>query len=80
MKASNCCGAAPRSFNGDCDSSDLGICPSCKEHCEYEEQGEEDGVIARDFSDDEEKYIEVAVSDRHGREDDEIDPDMGNHS
>lgn len=40
MKVSNCCGAAPRS-NGDCDTMDLGICPQCKEHCEYvkEEEG-----------------------------------------
>lgn len=32
---SSCCGATPIS-NGDCDSTDFGICPECKEHCEYE--------------------------------------------
>ena len=33
-KVSNCCGAYPVG-NGDCDSSDLGFCPECKEHCDY---------------------------------------------
>lgn len=32
---SNCCGAAPRNFNNDCDSTDIGICPACGEHCEF---------------------------------------------
>lgn len=31
---SDCCGAEVYS-NGDCDTSDFGICPECKEHCEY---------------------------------------------
>lgn len=31
---SDCCGAEPRG-NGDYDSSDFGICPECKEHCQY---------------------------------------------
>jgi hypothetical protein len=31
---SNCCGATPRG-NGDCDTSDFGICPACGEHCDY---------------------------------------------
>jgi len=30
MKISECCGAEPI-----LDSDDLGICPECKEHCEY---------------------------------------------
>ncbi len=33
---SDCCGAEPLG-NGDCDSSDIGICPECGEHCEYVE-------------------------------------------
>jgi len=31
---SDCCGAPPRG-NGDIDSSDMGFCPECREHCEY---------------------------------------------
>ena len=31
---SDCCGAEPIG-NGDIDSADIGICPECKEHCEY---------------------------------------------
>lgn len=31
---SNCCCAPPRG-NGDRDSSDIGICAECGEHCEY---------------------------------------------
>lgn len=31
---SNCCGASPKS-NGDTDTMEFGICPDCKEHCEY---------------------------------------------
>ena len=31
---SDCCGAAPRG-NGDCDTSDIGICSDCGEYCEY---------------------------------------------
>jgi len=37
---SSCCGAEPRG-NGDCDSSDFGICPDCKDHCEYGAECEE---------------------------------------
>ena len=37
---SNCCGVLPKG-NGDSDSSDLGICPECGEHCEYESECEE---------------------------------------
>ena len=35
FEGSDCCGAAPRS-NGDCDTSDFGICPDCYDHCEYD--------------------------------------------
>ena len=35
MKLSTCCGAAPRTFNDDCDSEDIGICPSCGDHCDF---------------------------------------------
>ena len=35
LEGSDCCGAAPRS-NGDCDTSDFGICPDCHDHCEYD--------------------------------------------
>lgn len=31
---SECCGATPRS-NGDCDTSDFGICSECNDHCDY---------------------------------------------
>jgi len=31
---SECCGAAPRG-NGDMDTADIGICPDCKEPCDY---------------------------------------------
>lgn len=40
MKISNCCGASPKS-NGDCDTEDFGICPECREHCEYIEEDED---------------------------------------
>jgi len=33
---SDCCGSLPKS-NGDCDSSDFGICSGCGEHCDYVE-------------------------------------------
>ena len=50
MKISDCCGAEPYS-NGDSSTEDFGICPDCKEHCEYIEiedcEGEDD--IAFDF-------------------------------
>jgi hypothetical protein len=39
MKSSNCCGAANKS-NGDSDYAEYGICPSCKEHCEFIEDSE----------------------------------------
>ena len=35
MKLSNCCGAEPRMIHGDGDTEDIGICPDCREHCEY---------------------------------------------
>lgn len=38
---SNCCGALPMS-NGDCDSTDFGICPDCGEYCDYIEDNEEE--------------------------------------
>jgi hypothetical protein len=31
---SECCGVSPRG-NGDSDSSDIGICPECQDHCSY---------------------------------------------
>ena len=34
MKYSDCCGAAAGEFE------DVGICPRCKEHCEWQEEGE----------------------------------------
>lgn len=36
-EVSDCCGANPRG-NGDSDSSDIGICPDCGDHCEYIER------------------------------------------
>ncbi len=39
-KVSNCCGASPRMIgDGNCDTSEFGLCPACHEHCEYEEEG-----------------------------------------
>lgn len=38
-KVSNCCGAYAVG-NGDCDSSDLGHCPECKENCVYLNENE----------------------------------------
>jgi hypothetical protein len=40
MKLSDCCGV-PAYSNGDLDTEDIGICPECKEHCEYIEEEEE---------------------------------------
>lgn len=47
MKLSNCCGAAPRS-NGDCDTEDIGICPECHDHCEYDEFCDDCGEEIKD--------------------------------
>ena len=41
-RVSDCCGAYPRSINGDCDTEDLGICPECHDYCEYVEEGFEE--------------------------------------
>jgi len=47
MYISNCCGAPPKG-NGDSDSSDIGICPECGNHCDYEDMPEElDDVISK---------------------------------
>lgn len=37
---SSCCGATPRNFDNDCDSTDIGICPQCGEHCDWEDEEE----------------------------------------
>lgn len=47
MKVSDCCGARPRGFLGphgtvDSDSTDYGICPDCKDHCEFIEEEDEE--------------------------------------
>jgi len=34
-KLSSCCGV-PAKGNGDNDGEDYGICPDCKEHCQYQ--------------------------------------------
>lgn len=34
LNISDCCGAEPYR-NGDGDTSDIGICPDCGEHCSY---------------------------------------------
>lgn len=39
-KVTNCCGVEAAG-NGDNDTEDIGICPSCKEHCEYVDAEEE---------------------------------------
>lgn len=53
-KISDCCGVAPKRI-GDIDSTDCGICPSCKEHCEFidDDEAEEDNRINHDFADEE---------------------------
>ena len=38
---SDCCGVPPRG-NGDCDTSDIGICPECGDHCEYVDMTEDE--------------------------------------
>ena len=38
---SDCCGAANRG-NGDNDYGEFGICPECKEHCEFIDEEEPD--------------------------------------
>ena len=42
MLTSNCCDAAPKTYNDDIDSMDLGICPCCGEHCDFIDDNEED--------------------------------------
>ena len=44
MLISNCCGAE-NTGNGDVDFAEFGICPDCKEHCEFEELGEDDASL-----------------------------------
>ena len=42
MKYSDCCEAEDRAVDGsEADYSDIGICPECKDHCEFEEIEEE---------------------------------------
>ena len=38
---STCCGAKPKS-NGDSDTEDLGVCPDCKDMCDYEDVYEDE--------------------------------------
>ena len=38
---SDCCGACSVS-NGDSETSDIGICPECGDHCTYVEENDED--------------------------------------
>ena len=40
MKYSDCCGAPAYSCFGDFE--DVGICPDCREHCEFIEEEEEE--------------------------------------
>jgi transcription initiation factor IIE alpha subunit len=53
---SDCCAVPPRS-NGDSDTSDIGICPECGDHCEYVDYSEEEPELT-----DEQKmyYYEIA--------------------
>jgi hypothetical protein len=46
---SSCCGSLPRG-NGDSDSSDIGICPDCGDHCEYVDSCETkvSGTLSKD--------------------------------
>ena len=62
MKVSDCCGAPPRS-NGDCDTSDYGICPDCGEHCEYvEEEETENNATMNEYYD-----VKQGGYDSHGK-------------
>lgn len=41
MKVSDCCGADDRPVCWDGPSyGDLGICPDCRDHCEFAEEGD----------------------------------------
>ena len=43
MKVSNCCGVPNRNIGEDGpDYEDLSICPDCKDHCIYIEEGEDE--------------------------------------
>jgi hypothetical protein len=46
---SSCCGCEPRG-NGDSDSSDIGICPDCGDHCDYVDSVEKkiNGTLSKD--------------------------------
>lgn len=35
---SNCCGAEAGEY------LDIGICPDCKEHCDFEEEEDDEGI------------------------------------
>lgn len=50
MKVSDCCGV-PAYSNGDSDTEDIGICPECKEHCEYVDDEEIESVSPEDILD-----------------------------
>lgn len=39
MTISDCCGAEPR--GSDIPWTDIGICPDCRDHCEYIEEDDE---------------------------------------
>jgi transcription initiation factor IIE alpha subunit len=49
---SDCCAVPPRS-NGDSDTSDIGICPECGDHCEYVDMSEDD---TQELTDDQKMY------------------------
>lgn len=49
---SDCCGVPPRG-NGDSDTSDIGICPECGDHCEYVDMSEDE---ASELTDDQKMY------------------------
>lgn len=42
---SDCCGACPMMVDIDTDTSEIGICPECGEHCEYIDDDEEEENI-----------------------------------
>ena len=61
---SNCCGAAPRSYNNDCDSLDIGICPECHDHCEfvaYDENGNEISAADIEAAKARDKFVEQEI-------------------
>lgn len=60
-KVSNCCGWQDTAMSGDGPNfSEMGICPKCKDYCEFqtEEEYENEMIEDRKFTKEQEKIIE----------------------